>query len=94
MVGHQPHPLLWPTGHAPHTTGFRWASGASGSIHTVNQGGTLKKTSKRKGDPGTLGSPCGSWVPAGKIRAAQPWKIHTPRSRWFSEVTVTKAVTA
>lgn len=50
----------------------------------------MKKSSKRKGDPGTLGSPCGSWTPGAKVRAAQPWRIHTPRSRWFGPVTVTK----
>ena len=49
---------------------------------------------RRKGEGIPTGGPCGSWTPAGKVRAAQPWKIHTPRSRWFSEVTVTKAVTA
>lgn len=45
---------------------------------------------RRKGDPATIGSACGSWAQGGKVRAAQPWKMHTPRSRWFSEVTVTK----
>lgn len=38
--------------------------------------------------------PTGSWAVDRKTRAATAWRIHTPRSRWFSEVTVTKAVTA
>lgn len=50
----------------------------------------MKKT-KKTSRP-SVGAPCGSWTPGAKPRASQPWRIHTPRSRWFSEVTVTKAV--
>ena len=45
---------------------------------------------KRKQTKQSLGGPCGSWVPTGKVPAAQPWKTHTPKSRWFGPVVVTK----
>lgn len=34
--------------------------------------------------------PTGSWSIDRKTRAAVAWRIHTPRSRWFGPITVTK----
>jgi hypothetical protein len=34
--------------------------------------------------------PTGSWSVDRKTRAAVAWRIHTPRSRWFGPITVTK----
>lgn len=53
----------------------------------------MQKSKRRKGDPST-GGPCGSWVPAPKVKASTAWKIHTPKSAWFGPVTVTKVVGA
>jgi hypothetical protein len=49
---------------------------------------------KHKKTKQSLGGPCGSWTPSGKVRAAQPWKVHTPRSQWFGPVTVTRVEVA
>jgi hypothetical protein len=43
---------------------------------------------KKKSNGPSLGGPCGSWTKGSKPRAAQPWRIHTPKSRWFGPVTV------
>ena len=38
--------------------------------------------------------PTGSWSIDRKTRAAVAWRIHTPRSRWFGPVTVTRVEVA
>ena len=38
--------------------------------------------------------PTGSWAVDRKTRAAVAWRIHTPKSRWFGPVTVTKVEVA
>ena len=38
----------------------------------------------------TTVEPTGSWSIDRKTRAATAWRIHTPRSRWFGPITVTK----
>jgi hypothetical protein len=34
--------------------------------------------------------PTGSWAVDRTTRAAKTWRIHTPKSRWFGPVTVTR----
>lgn len=34
--------------------------------------------------------PTGSWAVDRSTRAASTWRIHTPKSRWFGPITVTK----
>lgn len=38
--------------------------------------------------------PTGSYAVDRKTRAAKAWRMHTPRSRWFGPVTVTRVEVA
>ena len=49
---------------------------------------------KRKASKMVTVEPTGSWNVDRKTRAAVAWRIHTPKSRWFGPVTVTRVEVA
>jgi hypothetical protein len=61
-------------------------------FHTVNREATVKRKTNRSKT--VTVEPTGSWSVDRKTRAAVAWRIHTPKSRWFGPVTVTKVEVA